>query len=322
MQCVDLPRQIHEGTPYPVKALFAMGLNYRILPDDQYFKSAIEKLDFFVDTDLFMTDAAKMADIVLPVCTSYERGELETYPGGYAWLTKPAIDRVGESKSDAEILCELAKVMNLGDKRLEEGYEKNIEEILSNLDITMDELRASDLPVKVRGVKPYVPGTILEEGCKTPTGKFELYSELIASHPQWHLDALPTYCEPMDEADETVYPFILCSGARLPNAIHSRLHKVPWVRSLRPDPMADISIEDAQALGLKEGDDIELFTERGTISVKAHPTHRVQKNVIFFYHGYSEADVNSLMSGTHVDPYSGFPAYNSTRCGMRKKVQR
>ena len=41
--------------------------------------------------------------------------------------------------------------MNLGDKRLEEGYEKNIEEILSNLDITMDELRASDLPVKVRG---------------------------------------------------------------------------------------------------------------------------------------------------------------------------
>ena len=114
MQCVDLPRQIHEGTPYPVKALFAMGLNYRILPDDQYFKSAIEKLDFFVDTDLFMTDAAKMADIVLPVCTSYERGELETYPGGYAWLTKPAIDRVGESKSDAEILCELAKVMNLG----------------------------------------------------------------------------------------------------------------------------------------------------------------------------------------------------------------
>ena len=82
------------------------------------------------------------------------------------------------------------------------------------------------------------------------------------------------------------------------------------------------AIEDAQALGLKEGDDIELFTERGTISVKAHPTHRVQKNVVFFYHGYSEADVNSLMSGTHVDPYSGFPAYNSTRCGMRKKVQR
>ena len=67
------------------------------------------------------------------------------------------------------------------------------------------------------------------------------------------LRCLPTYCEPMDEADETVYPFILCSGGRLPNAIHSRLHKVPWVRSLRPDPMADISIEDAQALGLKEG---------------------------------------------------------------------
>ena len=92
---------------------------------------------------------------------------------------------------------------------------------------------------------------------------------------------------------------------------------------IKTDPMADISIEDVLALGLKEGDDIELFTERGTISVKAHPTHRVQKNVVFFYHGYSEADVNSLgCPGTHVDPHSGFPAYNSTRCGMRKKVQR
>ena len=90
--------------PYPVKALFAMGMNYRMLPDDQYVKSAMAEtgLTSWI-ADLFLTDAAKLADIVLPVCTSYERGELETYPGCYAWYTKPAIDRVGESKSDTEI---------------------------------------------------------------------------------------------------------------------------------------------------------------------------------------------------------------------------
>ena len=80
-------------------------------------------------------------------------------------------------------------------------------------------------------------------------------------------------------------------------------------------------MEDAEELGIQEGDDMELYTERGCICVKASPSHKVPKAVVFFYHGYSEADVNSLMSGTHVDPYSGFPAYNSTRCGMRKKVQ-
>ena len=77
------------------------------------------KLDYFVDTDLFLTDTAMLADLVLPVCTSYERGELETYPGCYAWYTKPAIDRVGESKSDTEIIAELAKKLGLGDEELE-----------------------------------------------------------------------------------------------------------------------------------------------------------------------------------------------------------
>lgn len=321
MQCVDLARQILEGTPYPVRTLFAMGMNYRMLPNDKYVREALLNLDFFVDTDLFMTDTAMLADIVLPVCTSYERGELETYPGCYAWYTKPAIDRVGESKSDAEIICDLAKELQLGDAELEAGYEKNLEYMLQDLDITVEELKASELPVKIPNVSKAVPGEHLEKGLNTPTGKFELYSELIASHPEWHLDPLPTYREPLDDADPELYPYRLCSGGRIPNAIHSRLHKVKWARSLRPDPTAELSVEDAAELGVKEGDDLEIFTERGCICVKAKPTHKVPKSVVFFYHGYSEADVNSLMSGTHVDPYSGFPAYNSTRCGMRKKVQ-
>lgn len=321
MQCVDLARQILEEKPYPVKAIFAMGMNYRMLPDDKTVRKALLKLDFFVDTDLFMTDTAMLADIVLPVCTSYERGELETYPGCYAWYTKPAIDRVGESKSDAEIICDLAKELKLGDAELEAGYEKNLDFILKDLDITVEELKISDVPVRVPNVKHAAPGEHLERGLLTPTGKFELYSELIASHPEWHLDPLPTYCEPLDDADPAVYPYRLCSGGRIPNAIHSRFHKVKWARSLRPYPTAELSVEDAKELGIKEGDDMELFTERGCICVKAKPTHKVPKSVVFFYHGYSEADVNSLMSGTHVDPYSGFPAYNSTRCGMRKKVQ-
>lgn len=319
MQLVDLPRQILEETPYPIRAMFALGFNYRMLPEDKQAKEALRKLDFFVNADLFMTDTAKLADIVLPVCSSYERGELMTYPGQYAWYTKPAIDRIGKSKSDAEILCELARRMQLGDPELEAGYEKNIEFIISNLDLTMEELKKSDVPLHVPGIRPAKPGERLEKGLLTPTGKFELYSELIASHPEWGLDALPTYCDPLDDADPESYPYILCSGGRLPNAIHSRLHKVKWLRSMRPDPTADISEEDAKAMGLKEGDMVELYTERAAITVRVKPSYRIKKGVIVFYHGYSEADVNALMSQKHVDPYSGFPAYNSTRCGMRKK---
>lgn len=321
MQAVDLARQILEGTPYPVKAVFAMGMNYRMLPETRQVEKALKELEFFVDTDLFLTDTAKLADIVLPVCSSFERGEFMTYGGGYAWYTKPAIDRVGDCRSDTEILRDLSIAMELGDEELAAGYEKNIAYMLKELDITVEQLKESEMPLRVPGAAPAEPGKYLEEGLHTATGKFELYSELIAAHQEWGLEPLPVYTEPLDDADPLVYPYVLCSGGRLPNAIHSRLHQVPWLRSLRPDPMADISLEDARRLGVKEGDDLELFTERGSVCVKANPSARILEGMVMFYHGYSEADVNSLMSGIHLDPYSGFPGYNSTRCGMRKKVR-
>lgn len=321
MQVVDLARQIQEGTPYPVKAVFGMGMNFRMLPEDGYVAKALEKLDFFVNADLFLTDTCKMADLVLPVCSSLERGELETYPGGYAWFTQPAIDRVGESRSDVDILRDLAVRMDLGDAELEAGYEANVDDMLTDVGVTVEQLKQAGAPVKVPNFQPYRPGTRLAQGLDTPTGRFELYSELIAAHPEWGLDPLPTYCDPLDGADPEEHPFVLCSGGRLPHAIHSRLHKVEWVRSLQPEPTAQLSVEDAQALGLEAGDDLELYTPRGTVVVKARPSRRVQKGVVFFYHGYSEADVNALMDKDHVDPYSGFPAYNATRCGMRKKAQ-
>ena len=321
MQVVDLARQIQEGTPYPVKAVFGMGMNFRMLPEDGYVAKALEKLDFFVNADLFLTDTCKMADLVLPVCSSLERGELETYPGGYAWFTQPAIDRVGESRSDVEILRDLAVRMDLGDAELEAGYEANVDDMLTDVGVTVEQLKQAGAPVKVPNFQPYRPGTRLAQGLDTPTGRCELYSELIAAHPEWGLDPLPTYCDPLDGADPEEHPFVLCSGGRLPHAIHSRLHKVEWVRSLQPEPTAQLSVEDAQALGLEAGDDLELYTPRGTVVVKAKPSRRVQKGVVFFYHGYSEADVNALMDKDHVDPYSGFPAYNATRCGMRKKAQ-
>lgn len=319
MQACDLSRQILEEKPYPVKALFALGMNYRMLPGDEACVEAFQKLDFFVDADLFLTDTAKYADIVLPVCSSLERGQFMTYTGGYAWYTNQVIDRVGICKSDAEILQDLAIRMDLDDEELKKGYEENIRWIIQDLDITVEQLRASDTPLKVPGAGQAPAGQYLEGGLNTPTGKFELYSELIASHPEWGLEPLPVYVEPWDQVDQEKYPFTMCSGGRKPNMLHSRLHKVPWLRSMTPNPTADISLEDAKQLGIQPGDDIEIYTQNGAIVVKANPTSRISKGQIFFVHGYTEADVNMLISKDHLDPYTGFPGYNSYRCGMRKK---
>ncbi len=321
MQSMDLPRQILEGTPYPVRAIFALGMNMRMFPNVQSVIKALKKVDFFVDTDLFLTDTAKYADIVLPCCSSFERYDFKTYGGGLAWCPKPAIEPLGEARSDVDILTDLANRMDFDDDILRGGWDVCMRYITRNLSISWDEIKAAERPIKIPDFRPYVEREYSEKGMNTPTGKFELKSKLIEDHPEWGLDALPTYRPPLNDVDPGLYPFTLCTGARIPNAIHSRLHDVPWERSLRPHPLADISPEDAEELGVKRGDMIEVFTKDGCVTLGARPTSRVKKGEVFIYHGDREADASLLLDKDHLDPYSGFPGFRSTRCGMRKAAK-
>ena len=88
---VLMPEQILTEKPYPIKQLIGFGLNHRMWPDPQNVIEALKKLDFFVNIEIFFTDACKYADIVLPACTSVERRELKSYNNGYVIYTEPAI---------------------------------------------------------------------------------------------------------------------------------------------------------------------------------------------------------------------------------------
>ena len=93
----------------------------------------------------------------------------------------------------------------------------------------------------------------------------------------------------------------------------------PGCAPCAPGPTADLNDGDAQALGISQGDAIELTTSAGTITVAANPTRTVKKGTVFLYHGYREADVNSIVPPGHNDPYSGFPGYRSVRCAVTRK---
>lgn len=327
-QAMDLIRQMEEETPYPVKAVFALGLNAKMFPEtDRLLEVMKRKLDFIVDVDLFMNMSAKYADIVLPACTSVERSELKCYRGGYLVYTQPAIKPLYESKSDVDILCELAHVMDLDDDLLKSGYEACLDWMIEGCGVTIEDLKKSGVPVKVPGaVWPVAPGNCLKNGFPTPTGKFEFYSSTIAAvDPQFGLDPLPSYRDSLDDQNSPelrqAYPFYLCTGARLPYAIHSRVHKTPWLRSLRPDPTCEINRQDAACLGLKEGDSAILSSPYGEIRMKVKITGKINPGVILTVPGYTEANVNNLIGRNHLDPYSGFPGYKGTRCNIRKSQE-
>lgn len=324
-QFTDLARQIWTKQPYQIRAVVGFGLNHRIGPGSDKLAEALKTLDFLVDVDLFLTDTAKLSDIVLPACTSFERSELKAWPGGYLTVTEPVIAPLYESRPDIQIICALARKMGLSDKLLTAGPESCIRYLIQDLPVSYEELLAEPLPVKVPGAAPLKVGQMLAQGFPTASGKFELYSleieKLRKKHPGCGLDPLPTYREPCEKGEEEKYPFTLCSGPRIPGALHSRLHGVPRARSLRPDPMADLNPEDAVRYGIAQGEEIEVYTDSGCISLKANLTYTADPGTVYIYHGYPEADVNTLLDPENVDPYSGFPAFRSSRAGIRKKVQ-
>ena len=316
MQSVDLGRQIREKTPYPIRGLWAHGLNFRTFNDSEGLRRALEELEFFVDTELFMTDTARYADILLPACSGFERPEFKVYgPDKVCWY-EPVIAPLGQSRPDSRILFDLARALELDDPWLNTDYERCVAHMIRNLPVTLPQLKQQpgqwlSVPVEAPGAPQF----------GTPTGKFELWAAPLEKYRDRGFLPLPVYEDPAPGFEGEEYSFVLCSGGRLAHALHSRLHDVAWLRALRPEAAAELNREDALALGIAEGDRIELFTPQGSIAVRAHLTRAVQKGVVMMYHGYREADVNRLFPAEHNDPYSGFPGYNHLRCGVRKAVE-
>jgi len=295
------------------------GMNHRMLPEPGKFLEAIDTLDFVVNTELFMTDFCRHSDIVLPVCTSFEREEFKVYPGGFASYIYPVIEPLYKSRPDTTIIKEIADALELDDPLLRSGYESCVRYMLSDCELQLDDcMKNGGLPVRVPDAKPYIPGEYTKKGYNTPTGKFELWSRSIEKYEHLGLRPLPEYASPEDGADPSRYPFVISIGARLPHALHSRLHAIPWNRSLRPEPMADMNASDAEKMGICHGDEITIYNGTGSITVRANPTKKILSGYLQMLHGYREADANELVPASHLDPYSGFPGFNHVRCQVVK----
>lgn len=350
-QAMDLPRQINTGKPYPVRGLVAFGMNHRLWPDSNGLLRALDKLDFICDVDLFATDTSKYADIVLPACGSLERSELRCYPQKYVIYTQPVIEPLGESRSDTDIIFGLANRLDLDDPLLNPSevaggvrddekihggflangapdfglaFEATLDWILEPSGMKIAELKRHPGGTPVPNPLPVTFKKYEKNGFPTPSGKMEFSSTLLEKYSaHTGIDGLPVYREPELSPQSTPevaadYPFILNTGSRLPMFVHSRTFRLPWTRSLRPEAAVDLNPADGALLGVAQGDWVEVYTPAGSIQVRANLTELAQPGVVHMYHGYPEADVNSLLPGDYLDPISGFPGFKASLCAVKK----
>ncbi len=314
-QGMELTHWLETGGEYPLKAALCFGVNHLMYPESGRFLKAMDRLDFIMATDLVWTETCRHADIVLPALSSVETTEGKWYAGVSIFDTTPASEPVTGGKDAVAIITELARRLIPEDELLCSGYDATTRWILEPAGITdWDAVKAADGPVPIPNAKPYEVGSYLKK-IPTPSGKIELFCSTVAKYEEQGLTGLPHWTPPEYEKE---YPFTAMTGPRIPYAIHSRCHKVPQLRKLRPEPLVDICPEDAEKRGIAKGDSVEIFNEVGSIVMKANPSKRIQPGEISLYHGYEEANCNELIPIDLLDPYTGFPAYKQVHCNIRK----
>jgi len=319
-QAMHIPNQIRTQKPYPVRALVGFGLNYRMWPGSDYMKESLGMIDFLVNIDLFMTDSAKMADIVLPACSSFERSELKTYPEGFVIWTQPVISPLWDSRSDVDIITDLAVRLTPEDPLLPKGYEVCVNWIMEPSNLTVEELKKYPAGRMVENIKRPPYQKYEKAGFPTPSGKMEFTSTILK---EIGLDPLPYYQEPKLSPRSTPevakkFPLILTTGSRLPHFIHSRTFRLSWTKALTPHPFVEVNPQDAGVRGIASGDWVKISTPRSSIKVKAEVTEKVPPGVVNIYHAYPEIEVNQLIDPDYLDPISGFPGFKSLLCEVEK----
>nr|WP_263324747.1 molybdopterin oxidoreductase family protein [Neobacillus sp. Marseille-Q6967] len=261
----------------PIQSLYVYGTNPAVVaPEGNKVRKGLEREDLFVVVhDLFLTETAKYADIVLPATSSYENTDFYTsYWHHYIQLQQPVISPFGESKSNVEVFRLLARGMGFNDSAFEETEADMIRQALDHPgNPYLEEIDFEGLVehhyLKAK-VKPLFPGEL-----PTPSGKIELYSSQMkqAGHPP-----LPTYIPLVeDDAEKHLYQFIPGPNHNFLNSTFSNNEKHI---TLEKEPRLFMNREDAEIAGILDGEKVLVWNQRGEVVLKASVDENVLPGVV------------------------------------------
>jgi len=278
-----------------IKALYVMGENPMLSdPDANHVKAALEKLDFLVVQDIFLSETAELADVILPACSFAEKNGTYTNTERRVQLVQKAVEPIGDCKADWQIICELATNM---------GYDMHY----NNASEIMDEIaRLTPIyaGINYRRLKGF--GMQWPVPFNTHPGtKFLHKGKFARGLGQFHA---VEFKEP-NELTNKEYPFILTTG-RLLEQWHTRTitARSPTLDREEPFGFVEINPNDAEKLEIRDGTRIKVSSRRGTIEPIARITEGVNEGVVFIPFHYNEAAANKLTNPA-LDPIAKIPEY-------------
>lgn len=218
------------------------------------------------------------------------------------------------------IITALAEKMGfeIGGEEPIHNHEEFLRKSLSLTGLTLEEVKASPKGVKAKRTAPARSSEDILQ-VKTPTGKIEFVSSVLASCDKEGHEPLPVYHDFRKKLPMEEYPLILTTGSRKPQLFHSRTYRLPWLANLEKYPIVEIHPEDAKALSMEDEEAVILKTPVGSMELTLSINSSCLKGTVNVYHGAGAKDINLLIDDNYLDPISGFPGYKSYCCKLEKK---
>lgn len=288
-----------------VKALWIIGENVAMSdPDTHHVAESLERLDFLVVSELFMTETARFADVILPAVSFAEKEGTFTNTERRVQRVRKAIEPIGEAKSDWWIVSEVAKRVSRfasqveGNLKPETWNYTSAEEIMQEIaSLTPSYAGITYARIDKVGLQWPVPskdhpGTPILHTEKFTRGK-GLFSPVEHQEPA--------------ETPDAQYPFVLTTG-RILQHYHTRsmTGRVAGLQQLAPEERVELHPDDAARLGVNDGDWLRITSRRGQVEARAWLTERVGRGVVFMTFHYANALAN-VLTNTALDPVAKIP---------------
>jgi len=292
---VEIMDAVHDDI---IKGMHIMGENPAMSdPDTDHAREALAKLEHLVVQDLFLTETAFHADVVLPASAWPEKDGTVTNTNRQVQMGRHALDLPGDAQQDWWIIQEVARRIGLDwTYNHPSDVFAEMKGVMNSLDnITWDRLKresAVTYPVDA----PDQPGNeiVFGDGFPTESGRGKLVTADII---------------PPDELPDDEYPMVLTTGRQLEHwhtGAMTRRSRV--LDQIEPEAIAQMSSRDLHKLGLKAGDMIRVETRRGTIELMARVDGAIPEGLIFIPFCFAEAPAN-VLTNPKLDPYGKIPEF-------------
>ncbi len=286
--------QVHTGS---IKGMYILGENPAMSdPDVGHAREALAKLDLMIVQDIFLTETANYADIILPASALYEKNGTVSNTNRQVQRVRPAVAPPGEAREDWEITVDLAQRIGL------EWDYTEVSRVFDEMKLTMNSLdnitweRLKTETITYPSLSETDPGQsiVFGDGFPRPDGRAKF---------------TPASVIPPDEAPDEEYPMIATTGRQLEHwHTGSMTRRAAVLDAVEPEANCSMNPRTLKLMRIEPGEMVRLTTRRGSIDIMVRADRAIAEDMVFIPFAYVEAAAN-ILTNPAIDPYGKIPEF-------------